>query len=110
MEILNRYLVTRFHDGVFGVAIQRRIDLREELIRLFIGLRVRSMIDELTDGNPAGQFGHAAEVIEVPVSGDQVVDLREAGIIYSFHDASGVASRRAKISGIDKNRLPRWRN
>ena len=36
----------------------------------------------------------AAEMIAVPVRRDQVVDLREAGVLDRGHDAVGVARRR----------------
>ncbi len=48
----------------------------------------------------------AAEVIAVPVRGDQVVDLREAGVLDRGHDATGVAHRgRAGVSRVDQQRL-----
>jgi len=35
------------------------------------------MVDELSNRHPVGELGHAAEVIAVPVGGDQVIDARE---------------------------------
>ena len=43
-------------------------------------------------GMRAGELGHRAEVIAVPVRRDQMIDLREAGVLHRGHDAS--ASRR----------------
>ena len=52
-----------------------------------------------------------AEVIAVPVRGDQVIDLREAGVLDRRHDALGVSRRRrAAIAGIDEHRLARRRH
>ena len=57
-------------------------------------------------GMRRGELGHRAEVIAVPVRRDQVVDLREAGILDGGHDALGVARRgRAAVARVDQQRL-----
>ena len=45
------------------------------------------------DRNLLGELGHAAEMIAVAVRDDQMIDLREAGILDRLHDAAGVAHR-----------------
>ena len=55
---------------------------------------------------PAGELRHRAEVIAVVVRGDQVIDLRHAGVLHGGHDPVGVARRgRAAVAGVDEQRL-----
>ena len=58
------------------------------------GLHVLAMIDEFADGNLRSERGEAAEVVAVPVRDDQMIDLREPGVMDRGHDAAGVAHRR----------------
>ena len=69
------------------------------------------MIDELLNGDAFREFQKATNMVAVVVSRNQVIDLFEAGIPDSGHDAIRVAHRRRpRIPRIDENRLPRGRN
>src|SRR5690242_4198873 len=69
------------------------------------------MINEIADGDAAREFGHAAEMVAVPVRGDEVVDLREAGVFNSGHNPAGVPGRRrSAIPGIYEHGFARWRD
>ena len=98
-------LVTRFHDRVLHLGIQLGI-LLEERIDLRGRLNVRPMVEEMRDGNALRQFDEAADMIAVVVSGNEVVDLLEACLADSGHDAIGVAGGgRASVPRIDEHRL-----
>ncbi len=52
-----------------------------------------------------------AEMIVVPMRRDQMIDLRQTGILDRRHDAIGVArGRRPDIAGIDQHRFARRRH
>ena len=74
-------LVADLGDRVLGVGVERRIDLREEFVDRRSGLNVRAVVDEFADRDAIGEFGHAAEMIAMPVRGDEVIDLGQAGIL-----------------------------
>ena len=57
----------------------------------FAWLDVRAVIDELADRNCGGQLGHAAEMIAVPMRGDQMIDLLQSGVLDRIHDAARIA-------------------
>ena len=64
------------------------------------------MVDELPDRNARSELGHAAEVIAVPVGGDQVIDAAEAGILDRGHDPVRIPRRRRPaVAGVDQHRL-----
>ena len=94
---------------MFCLRIKLRIRLLQEVIGSGARLHVRAVVDELADRNARRQFGHPAEVIAMPVSRDQMVDLREPCIFHRGHDALGVANRPcASIACIDQQRLAGW--
>lgn len=65
------------------------------------------MINEPADRNAAGDLRHRAKVIGVVVGGNQMVDLRETGILDRGHDAIRIAHRRwSPVAGVDEQRLP----
>ncbi len=70
------------------------------------------MVDVIADRDALRQFRHAAEMVAMPVRGDQIVDLGQTGVAGRRHDALGVAHRRVgrHIAGIDQHRLARGRN
>jgi hypothetical protein len=85
--------------GKFSILPEHRIDLRG---RLHVG----PVVDELLDGNPRRELGKAADVIAVVVRRNQVIDLREPGVLDGRHDAVGVAdSGGARVPGINQDRL-----
>jgi hypothetical protein len=105
IEAGDRDLVAGLRDGVLRLFVERRIHLLQEIIRGGRRLDVGAVIDEIADRHPRCQLGHSAEVVAMPVGGDQVIDLREAGVLDGGHDAIGVpGSRRARIPGIDQYR------
>ena len=86
------------------ILLEHRIDLRT---RLDVG----SVVDELLDRNARRQLGQAADVIGMEVSGDQVVDLFDPGLLHCGHDAIGVTDGGGTgVSRIDEHRLARRRN
>ena len=69
------------------------------------------MIDELLDRDAGGQFREAAKMIAMPVSNDQVIDLRNAGVFQSGHDAFGIANgARSHVPRVNQDRLTRGGN
>ena len=63
------------------------------------------MVDEVPDRDLLGEFHHAAEMIAVPMGGDEMVDPGQAGIPCGGHDAPGIPLRRIRrdIPGIDEH-------
>jgi len=59
-------------------------------------------------GDPPGKFGHATEMVAVPVCGDQIVDLRKAGALTAAIMRLCISRcGRAAVSGIDQHGLAR---
>ena len=99
VQARNRDLVAGLRDGVLRLAVKRRIRLLQKFVGGGGRLNVRAMVDEIPDRDARRELGHAAKMIAVPVRRDQVVDLREAGVLDGGHDAVGVADRgRAAVS------------
>ena len=98
----DRDLVPGLHDGVRRLAVQLRVRLLEarDLLALF---DARPVIEEMLDRDPLRQLLHAADVIDVVVREQQVVDLLEPELRHDRHDPIGVAA--AGIAGIDQQRL-----
>ena len=92
-------------DRVLRLAVERGIGLGEEFVDGRSGLNVRPVVDEFPDRNAIGEFRHAAEMIAVPVRGDEMIDLGQAGIPRRGHDALGIALGRIRsdIAGIDEH-------
>ena len=64
------------------------------------------MIDELADGELRGEFGDGSVVIAMPVSNDEVVDLRQSRGLDRIGDAAGIArSLIARVARIDEQRF-----
>ena len=85
--------------GKLSILLEHRIDL---CARLHVG----PVVDELSDGNPRRELGKAADVIAVVVRRDQMIDLRDPGVLDGRHDAVGVADRGgARVPGIDEDRF-----
>jgi hypothetical protein len=67
------------------------------------GLDIGAVIDEIPDRDARGELRHAAKVIAVPVSGNQVVDPYEPCVFDGGHNALGIPhSGCAGISGVDE--------
>src|SRR5205814_4198327 len=62
---------------VFALGEKLRIDLCQEFLGGGLRLHGRTVVDEMLNRDALGQFRHAAEVIAVPMRGDQVIDLGE---------------------------------
>jgi hypothetical protein len=102
-----RNLVARLGDCVLGLAVkfgihgvQKRVGHRVAL------LNVWAVVDVIHDRDVRGEFGHAAEMVAVPVRGDQVVDLREACGFGSVQNSASVPSGAcAAVSCVDQDGL-----
>src|SRR6185436_1631313 len=72
----------------------------------------RPVVDEMLDRDALGELLHTAVVVAMPVRNDQLIDLREAGILGGLHDARGVTDRRLRsgVAGVDEQRFTRWRD
>jgi hypothetical protein len=70
------------------------------LLPLFGGL---SVIDEMFDFDPLGQFLQSADMIHMVMGEDQVIDPLHAGRVDRLHDAVGVPS--ARIACVFKQRF-----
>src|SRR5205823_14760803 len=60
-------LAARFGDSVHGVGIDPWICLLQKFIGGSCRLNVRTVIDEVSDGNARREFSHATKMIAVPV-------------------------------------------
>ena len=66
------------------------------------------MIDELLDRDAGGQFRESAKMIAMPVRNDQVIDLRNACVFQSGHDAFGITNGAwGHVPRVDEDRLTR---
>ena len=108
----DRDRVARLGDGAARLGDQARIDLLQELGRGGLGLHGRPVVDVMADRDLGGDFGHAAEMIAVPMGCDQVVDLGQAGILDRRHDPRGVAlgGVRGDVAGVHQHGLARGRD
>src|SRR6185369_17243316 len=80
--------------------------LLEHWIDLWSRLHVGSVVDELLDGNPRRELGKAADVIAVVVRRNQMIDLRDPGVLDGRHEAVRVAHiGAARVPGINEDRL-----
>ncbi len=61
----------------------------------------QAFVVEGTDGHEFGEFSEPAEVVDMEVSDDNVVDAREAGLDGGVVDAGGVAT--AGVAGVDED-------
>ena len=110
IDIGNRNFVAGFRYRVLRLAVELPVAALEKRIHIRVGLSVRSMVDELFDGNAGSELGQAPDMITVVVSGDEVVDLREARVPGRGQNAFGITYRGgAAVSGIDEHRLSRRR-
>ena len=92
---------------MLGLAVELRVGRLESLHLLALFDR-RTVIDEGPDRNPLRQLLQSADVIDVVVRRDQVVDLRDAGVGDRQHEPIGVAS--AGVAGVNERRLPGGRD
>ena len=110
IDIGNRNFVAGFRYRVLRLAVELPVAALEKPVHIRVGLSVRSMVDELFDGNAGSELGQAPDMITVVVSGDEVVDLREARVPGRGQNAFGITYRGgATVSGIDEHRLSRRR-
>src|SRR5262245_42690951 len=70
------------------------------------------MVDVMLDRDALGDLGHAAEMVTMPMRRDEMINLRETGILGGCHDALGVAdgSLRSSVAGIDQDGFAGWRD
>jgi hypothetical protein len=74
-------------------------------------LNVRTVIDELENGQLLGDQRHGAHVVSMPMRGNKMVDLSKPRVSCSGDNAPGVApSTVADVAGVDEQRLLRWRD
>jgi hypothetical protein len=94
----------RFCYCVIRLGVELWIRLLQEFICCGGGLNVRAMVDERPDPHTRGELRHAAKMIAVPVSRNQVVDLGESCVLDGGHDALRIPdSGCTGISGIDEH-------
>ena len=60
------------------------------------------MVDEAADGDLRGELGDAADVVDVIVGDDEVVDLADASLLAEGDDAVGVAGVGGGPAGVDE--------
>jgi hypothetical protein len=105
VEALDREGVARLGDRVLRGLDQVGIDLLEEFGGRGLRLYGPAVVDVVLDRDALVDFGHAAEMISVPMRGDQMVDLGDAGILGGGGNALGIANRRlgAGVACIDQH-------
>ena len=94
----------------FEVAIRRAGDRPARVVRAAVRIGLGdAFVMHLADGDERGEFRRAAEVIDVKVRGDEVIDLLQAGDFGGqLVDAARIALE--GIAGIDEHRLARRRD
>src|SRR5258707_632786 len=93
VEPCDRDGIAGFCNRVLGGAVKGRIGLGEEFVESRDRLNVRPVVDVVADRNALGDFRHSAEMITVPVRGDQMIDLSKAGVLRGPGEWLGVADR-----------------
>ena len=73
LETGNGHAVAGLYDGVLRLAVQLGV-CRLKALDLLAHLDVRTVIDVVSNRHPLRQLRHAANVIDVVVRGDEIVD------------------------------------
>ena len=103
-------------DGVAGMHDAARLacdglQIRRVVVARDVGVfAILAVIEELADGHALHQFGHAAHVVDVVVSHEQMIDLRDAGVAHGGLNAVGVAAIVIRPARIDQQRCAGGRN
>ena len=97
-------LVARLQHGVLRVRMKLRVRLLKSRHLFAIGLGRHAVVVEVFDRNRGRQCRHIADVIDVVMRRNQMVDLRQPRGLHRFHDAARVAF--AGKAGIDQQRFP----
>src|SRR5580700_4829935 len=93
-------------DHVFGFsASQHLLVVRIDLRGSSAGFDTGAVIDERSNGNPAGQLGHAPRMVSVIVGQQYVVDLAYARTFGGSQDTARVPAVIARPSGINEQRF-----
>ena len=96
--MLERNLVAGIeHDPAVG------LELEVLLARLLPALVEQAVVVDVADRHAGGEGGGAAEVVEVVVGGDEVVDVLHPGLGGGLVDPAGVAV--AGVAGVDQHRF-----
>jgi hypothetical protein len=107
----DRHEVPWLHDRPLRSAIKGGIRLLHELVGGRRRLRVRAVVDEVTDGDPPRQRRHPAEVIAVVVRRDQMIDLRQARIRHGRGNPPRVPDGAgAAVPRVNEERFTGWRH
>src|SRR5262245_36574753 len=89
-----------------GLRVKIAITTLQECVGVRIWLWVGAMIDEFHDRYARRKLGESANVIAVIVSRDEVVDLRQPGILCCSSNALGITNGGGPaVSRIDENRF-----
>ena len=106
-QSVDRNPVAWIEDRPGCVGYESRIHIGEERHGVWLALYRRTGVVIRPDRDIRGQFGHAAEVIAMPVRGNEVVDLRQTGILGSFENSPGIAHGvGTAVTGIDEHGFP----
>src|SRR5271167_1747463 len=106
MNSLHWQDVAGFGDDAFVGAVGESLLVGVE-VGVDVGgeLAVGAVIDESADGNFLDELGHPADVVEVIVSDQNIIELRDAGALRGSGDAIGVAALVVGPAGVDEKRL-----
>ena len=102
VEAGDRHPVARLRHDVLGRAAELLVGGREVLDLLF-RLGVRAVIDVVGDRDPLGQLLEPADVVDVIVRREEIVQLGDAGVAQHRQDARQVAL--ARVAAVDEQRL-----
>src|SRR5213594_2914000 len=109
IDFVERNRVTPIDDCMLRAAVELWIRLRQERVGFRIGSNVRAMVDELANRNAVCQSSHPTEVIQMPMSRDQMIDPLDTGILDGSHNSSRIALRSSNVTGVHHKGLSGWR-
>ena len=102
VEAGDRHPVSGLRHDVLGRAADLLVGGRE-VLDLFFRLGVRPVIDVVGDGDFLGQLLEPADVVDVIVRREEIVQLGDAGVAQHRQDARQIAF--ARVAGVDEQRL-----
>ena len=109
LESRNVDRVAGMHDAARRVA--NGLEVGSMVVARDVGVfAILAMIEKLADFDALDKIGDAAHVIDVEVSDQHMIDLRDASVVHRGDDAVGVAAIVARPSGIDEQRSLGRRN
>jgi len=97
-------------DGVSGMDDAARLAFDGLEIRGVVAVggvgvfTVFAMIEELADGDSLDELGDAADVIDMEMGDEQVIDAGDAGVVHGLLDPAGVAAVGGGPAGVYEER------